>query len=102
MSAQAAEIHSITGAIADIVEEEIDAVHEATPAVTREEREAMPLPTEPRTIFLGGLFVLAVLAALYIASPIVLPVVLAIVLKLFLQPLVRLTERAGLPRALGA
>ena len=62
----------------------------------------MPLPTEPRTIFLGGLFLLASLAALYVASPIVLPVVLAIVLKLLLQPLVRLTDRAGVPRALGA
>jgi predicted PurR-regulated permease PerM len=72
------------------------------PVILREEREEMPLPTEPRTIFLGGMFLLASLAALYIASPIVLPVVLAIVLKLLLQPLVRLTDRAGLPRALGA
>ena len=62
----------------------------------------MPLPTEPRTIFLGGLFLLAALAALYVASPIVLPVVLAIVLKLLLQPLVRLTDRLGLPRGIGA
>ncbi len=66
------------------------------------DEDDMPLPTEPRTVFLGGLFVLAFLAALYVASPIVLPVVLAIVLKLLLQPLVRVTERAGLPRALGA
>ncbi|MGO9997518.1 MAG: AI-2E family transporter [Acetobacteraceae bacterium] len=72
------------------------------PVILREEREDMPLPTEHRTIFLGGMFLLASLAALYIASPIVLPVVLAIVLKLLLQPLVRLTDRAGLPRALGA
>jgi len=67
-----------------------------------EEQDDMPLPTEPRTIFLGGLFLLALLAALYVASPILLPVVLAIVLKLLLQPLVRLTDRAGLPHALGA
>ena len=53
----------------------------------------MPLPTEPRTFFLGGLFLLALLAALYVAAPIVLPVVLAIVLKLLLQPLVRLSDR---------
>jgi len=67
-----------------------------------EDQDDMPLPTEPRTIFLGGLFLLALLAALYVASPILLPVVLAIVLKLLLQPLVRLTDRAGLPHALGA
>jgi predicted PurR-regulated permease PerM len=85
------------------VVEVIDAARaDIPPAILREEREEMPLPTEPRTIFLGGLFLLAGLAALYVASPIVLPVVLAIVLKLLLQPLVRLTDRAGLPRALGA
>ncbi len=73
------------------------------PAATEvRDQDDMPLPTDPRTIFLGGLFMLAVLAALYVASPIVLPVVLAIVLKLLLQPLVRLTDRTGLPRALGA
>src|SRR6516162_11653583 len=71
-------------------------------ATAQDDREDMPLPTEPRTIFLGGLFLLAALAALYVASSIVLPVVLAIVLKLLLQPLVRLSDRAGLPHALGA
>ena len=50
----------------------------------------------------ADLFLLALLAALYVASPIVLPVVLAIVLKLLLQPLVRLTDRPGVPHALGA
>jgi predicted PurR-regulated permease PerM len=62
----------------------------------------MPLPTDPRTIFLGGLFLLATLAALYVAAEIVLPVVLAIVLKLLMQPLVRVFDRARIPRALGA
>ena len=52
--------------------------------------------------FLGGLFALAVLAALYVASSIILPVVLAFVLKLLLQPAVRLLERVHLPRAIGA
>ena len=80
-----------------------DAPAKTPPAKTSvEDQDDMPLPTEPRTIFLGGLFLLALLAALYVASPIVLPVVLAIVLKLLLQPLVRLTDRAGLPHALGA
>ena len=87
-------------AIGDMVEDEAPPTR--PPESEREEREEMPLPTEPRTVFLGGLFLLAVLAALYIASPIVLPVVLAIVLKLLLQPFVRLLERARLPRSLGA
>jgi predicted PurR-regulated permease PerM len=85
------------------LEEAVAAIRDATPAATRPlDTEDMPLPTEPRTIFLGGLFLLALLAALYVASPIVLPVVLAIVLKLLLQPLVRLSDRLGVPHGLSA
>ena len=62
----------------------------------------MPLPTDPRTIFLGGLFLLAVMATLYIAAALVLPIVFAIVLKLLLQPLVRVLDGIGVPRGLGA
>jgi hypothetical protein len=62
----------------------------------------MPLPSNPQTFFLGSLFILAGLAAVYVASSIILPVVLAFVLQLLLQPAVRLLERAHLPRALGA
>jgi len=66
-----------------------------------EERE-MPLPANPQTFFQGGLFILAGLAALYVASAIILPVVLAFILMLLLQPAVRLLERVHLPRTLGA
>ncbi|MBV9757374.1 MAG: AI-2E family transporter [Alphaproteobacteria bacterium] len=62
----------------------------------------MPLPEDARTVFLGGLFVLACLAAMYVASDILLPVVLAIMLKLLLQPLVRVLEDVRIPRVLGA
>ena len=62
----------------------------------------MPLPTDPKTVFLGGLFVLACMAVLYVAAEIVLPLILAIVLKLLLQPFVRLLERIHIPRAVGA
>jgi predicted PurR-regulated permease PerM len=62
----------------------------------------MPLPSDPRTFFLGGLFAMAVLAALYVASSVILPVVLAFVLNLLLQPAVRLLGRLHLPRAVGA
>jgi predicted PurR-regulated permease PerM len=40
--------------------------------------ENLPLPADPKVIFLGGLFVLAVLAAAYVASEIVLPLVFII------------------------
>jgi predicted PurR-regulated permease PerM len=64
--------------------------------------DEMPLPEDARTVFLGGLFVLACLAAMYVASDIVLPVVLAIMLKLLLQPLVRVLDGLHVPRVLGA
>ncbi len=67
-----------------------------------EDDEDMPLPTDPKTIFLGGLFVFAGFAVLYVTSEIVLPLVLALVLKILLQPLVRLLERFRIPRAAGA
>ena len=56
--------------------------------VTDAEAE-MPLPSNPQTFFLGGIFALSVFATLYLASPIILPVVLAFVLQLLLQPAVR-------------
>jgi len=62
----------------------------------------MPLPSDPRTFFLGGIFALCIFAALYAASAIILPVVLALVLNLLLQPAVHLLERMRLPRAAGA
>jgi predicted PurR-regulated permease PerM len=74
---------------------------EALAVVTEAEAE-MPLPSNPQTFFLGGIFALSVFATLYLASPIILPVVLAFVLKLLLQPAVRLLQRMHLPRPVGA
>jgi predicted PurR-regulated permease PerM len=67
-----------------------------------EEPEEMPLPSDPKVIFLGGLFILALLAMAYVASEIVVPLVFAIVLKLLLQPALRLLERLHVPRILAA
>jgi predicted PurR-regulated permease PerM len=78
------------------------AVEKTTQPEPKDEREEMPLPTDPSGIFLGGLFFLAILTVLYVAAEIILPVVLAVVLKLFLQPLVRLLERVHVPRGIGA
>jgi predicted PurR-regulated permease PerM len=76
--------------------------HEVEVVPAAEEPEEMPLPSDPKVIFLGGLFVLALLAALYVAAEIVLPLVLAIILKLLLQPAMRLLERWHVPRMLAA
>jgi predicted PurR-regulated permease PerM len=67
-----------------------------------EEPEEMPLPSDPKVIFLGGLFALALLTAVSVAADIVLPLVLAVVLKLLLQPAMRKLERWHVPRILAA
>jgi predicted PurR-regulated permease PerM len=62
----------------------------------------LPIPSDVKAVFLGGLFVLAVLAGCYIAAEIVLPIVLAFVLSLVLQPAMRQLERLYLPRGIAA
>ena len=64
--------------------------------------EEMPLPLDRKVTFLGGLFVLSLLAAAYLASEIVLPLVFAIVLKLLLQPAMRALGRVHTPRTIAA
>jgi len=62
----------------------------------------LPVPSNINTVFLGGLFLLAMLAACYVASEIVLPIVLAFVISLVLQPGMRVLERVRLPRGIAA
>jgi predicted PurR-regulated permease PerM len=64
--------------------------------------EQRPLPSDPKAIFLGGLFVLALLTAAYVASDIVLPLVFAIVLKLLLQPFLRILVGLHVPRTIAS
>jgi predicted PurR-regulated permease PerM len=71
----------------------------AAPAADEDD---MPIPSDIKTLFLGGLFLLAMLAACYVASEIVLPIVLAFVLSLVLQPAMRVFERIRLPRGVAA
>ena len=87
----------------DYPSEETGHLPEADAALAGVDEQAeMPLPSNLQTFFLGGLFALGTLAAIYVASSIILPVVLAFVLKLLLQPAVRVLERLHLPRAVGA
>ena len=64
--------------------------------------EGLPVSSDPKVVFLGGLFVLAVLTAAYVAREIVLPMVFAIFLKLLLQPALRVLVRLRVPRILAA
>lgn len=77
-----------------------DAANE--PLARAEPLPDMPLPTDLRTVVQVGLFLLALLTAIYVAAAFVLPVVLAFVLKLLLQPAMRVLQRGGLPRGVAA
>src|ERR1044071_3515955 len=69
------------------------------------EPEELPEPTEPtdiRTVFQAGQFILMLLAACYFTGEIILPVILALVLNLVLQPVMRMLERLGVPQTLAA
>ena len=54
------------------------------------------------TFFLGGLFIIAVIAVCYLAGDIILPIVLAFIFNLVLQPSVQMLERIYIPRMLGS
>src|SRR5579871_4789795 len=64
--------------------------------------EAMPLPSDPKTIYLAGLFLLALLAAVRVAAEIVWPFVFALMLSLLLKPVQRVLERVRIPRLLAS
>src|SRR5438105_10943666 len=74
----------------------------APPAPAAADEDDLPIPSDIKTVFLGGLFLLATLGAFYIASDIALPTVLAFVLSLVLQPAMRVLERVRLPRGIAA
>lgn len=66
------------------------------------ERDDIPLPSDPNTLFLAGLFFLATLTVAFFASEVILPLILAVVLKLLFQPGMRLLGRLYIPRPLAA
>jgi predicted PurR-regulated permease PerM len=58
----------------------------------------MPLPSDPKVIFLAGLFVFVLLISAYVAKEIILPIIAALILKLLLQPAIRFLEEWKVPR----
>nr|WP_295832963.1 AI-2E family transporter [uncultured Azospirillum sp.] len=66
-----------------------------------------PLPSpghrrDPLTVAVVGLFVIAVLFALYFGRDVLLPIMLALILSFLLRPLVRALYRVGVPEGIGA
>jgi predicted PurR-regulated permease PerM len=74
----------------------------AAPTAAAADEDDLPIPSDINTVFLGGLFLLGMLAACYVAVEIVLPIVLAFVLSLVLHPAMRALERVHLPRGIAA
>jgi predicted PurR-regulated permease PerM len=72
------------------------------PTAAAADEDDLPIPSDIKAVFLGGLFLLAMLGACYVASDIILPIVLAFVLSLVLQPAMRALERVRLPRGIAA
>ena len=70
--------------------------------IAAQDEHDLAIPADAKTVFLGGLFALAVLASCYAAAEIALPIVLAFVLSLVLQPAMRQLERLHLPRGIAA
>jgi hypothetical protein len=64
--------------------------------------DEMPLPSDPKAIFLGGIFILSALAAAYVASEIIVPLIFAIILRLMFQPAMRFLAYLRVPRTLAA
>lgn len=60
------------------------------------------LGLNPVAVSTVGLFLLALLWALYVGQPVVLPVVVAAVLRLLLQPIFRLCTKARMPKTLAS
>src|SRR5260370_34007166 len=60
--------------------------HDKGLGASAEEPREMPLPGDPKAIFLGGLLMPSGFGAAYLARGIVVPLVLAFILKLLLQP----------------
>jgi predicted PurR-regulated permease PerM len=74
----------------------------AAPTAAPADEDDLPIPSDIKAVFLGGLFLLALLGGCYVASEIVLPIVLAFVLSLVLQPAMRALERFRVPRGIAA
>ena len=92
----------VAGELVGPVNDESKPLASAAPEQVPTDANDVPVPSDIKAIFQGGIFFLMLLGACYAAAEIVLPIVLAFVLMLVLQPAMRLLERWHLPRGLAA
>ena len=92
----------VAGELVGPVNDESKPLASAAPEQVPTDANDVPVPSDIKAVFQGGIFFLMLLGACYAAAEIVLPIVLAFVLMLVLQPAMRLLERWHLPRGLAA
>src|SRR5690242_393206 len=90
------------GELAGPVDDESKSLASAAPEQGATDANDVPVSSDIKAVFQGGIFFLMLLGACYAAAEIVLPIVLAFVLMLVLQPAMRLLERWHLPRGMAA
>src|SRR3954447_20233412 len=84
------------------VNDESKPLASAAPEQVTTDANDVPVSSDIKAVFQGGIFFLMLLGACYAAAEIVLPIVLAFVLMLVLQPAMRLLEQWHVPRGLAA
>ena len=92
----------VAGELVQPANDESKPLASAAPEQVPTDANDVPVSSDIKAVFQGGIFVLMLLGACYAAAEIVLPIVLAFVLMLVLQPAMRLLERWHLPRGLAA
>ena len=90
------------GELAGPVDDESKSLASAAPEQGATDANDVPVSSDIKAVFQGGIFVLMLLGACYAAAEVVLPIVLAFVLMLVLQPAMRLLEQWHVPRGLAA
>ena len=72
------------------------------PSADEREPLLIRMPVDVRSVALTAVAVLAIVAALRWAEPVIIPIVLAVLISYVLGPAVRSMAKRGIPRALGA
>lgn len=85
----------------DIIPEGDDAPP-ARNGASDEANRPMPLPSNPQTILLLGIFLLLLFFTLQLASAVVVPIVFALILSLLLRPVMRGAARLHIPNPITA
>lgn len=77
-------------------------IGDETPDEADRTARPMPLPSNPQTILLLGIFLLLLFFTLQLAAAIIVPIVFALILSLLLRPVMRMAAKAHIPNPITA